>query len=109
MNLTLMNKVRTKFAQTYLPHTLWGEAVHASAYELSISPTSAVQNRTPASVWFGENDLIQTKGIWLTGLYAEVITRNQTGTPCEIDDNGGGYSLWDPLDKIVSSRDITFS
>ncbi|KAJ8872250.1 hypothetical protein PR048_025852 [Dryococelus australis] len=57
MNLTLMNKVRTKFAGTDLPHTLWGKAVHASAYELNRSPTSALQNRTPASVWFGENDL----------------------------------------------------
>ncbi|KAJ8894223.1 hypothetical protein PR048_006835 [Dryococelus australis] len=40
MNLTLMNKVRTKFAETDLPHTFWGEAVSASAYEQNRSPTS---------------------------------------------------------------------
>ncbi|KAJ8892014.1 hypothetical protein PR048_004579 [Dryococelus australis] len=57
MNLTLMNKVRTKFAETDQPCTLWGEAVRASAYKLNRSPTSSLQNRTPASVWFGENDL----------------------------------------------------
>ncbi|KAJ8881760.1 hypothetical protein PR048_018246 [Dryococelus australis] len=40
MNLMLMNKVGTKFAETDLPRTLWGEAVRASAYELNRSPTS---------------------------------------------------------------------
>ncbi|KAJ8877347.1 hypothetical protein PR048_021801 [Dryococelus australis] len=50
MNLTLMNKVRTKFAETDLPCTLWGEA-------LNRSPTSTLQNRTPGSVWFDKNDL----------------------------------------------------
>ncbi|KAJ8885484.1 hypothetical protein PR048_011682 [Dryococelus australis] len=54
MNLTLMNKVRTKFADRPTPHPL-GEAVCASAYELNRSPTSVLQNSTPASVWFGEN------------------------------------------------------
>ncbi|KAJ8886633.1 hypothetical protein PR048_012845 [Dryococelus australis] len=57
MNLMLMNKVRAKFAETDLPRTIWGEAARASAYELNRSPTSALQNRTPASVWFGENYL----------------------------------------------------
>ncbi|KAJ8894361.1 hypothetical protein PR048_007003, partial [Dryococelus australis] len=100
MNLTLMNKVRTKFAETDRPHTLWGESVRASAYKLNRSPTSALQDRIPDSVQFG--------------LYAEVTTREQTGTPCEINDNGrifsGGCRLWDSLnDKIVDSRDVTFN
>ncbi|KAJ8886401.1 hypothetical protein PR048_012612 [Dryococelus australis] len=56
MNLTLTNKVWTKSAETDHSRTLWGEAVRASAYDLNISPTSILQNSTPASVWFGEND-----------------------------------------------------
>ncbi|KAJ8893776.1 hypothetical protein PR048_006376 [Dryococelus australis] len=99
MNLTLMSKVRTKFAKTELPRTLLGEAVHASAYKLNRSPTSALQNRTPASVWFGENDLPKLK---VFGSQANMLKlpRESKLEP---------RSKLMIMDKIVSSRDVTFN
>ncbi|UYV67544.1 hypothetical protein LAZ67_5001167 [Cordylochernes scorpioides] len=38
MNSTLIDKVRTKLAETNLPIYLWGEAIYCSAYELNSSP-----------------------------------------------------------------------
>ncbi|KAJ8885552.1 hypothetical protein PR048_011750 [Dryococelus australis] len=97
MNLMLMNKVRTKFAETDLAHTLWGEAVRASAYELNRSPTNALQNRTPASAY-------------MLKLPQESKLEPSAKSMIMVGYSVGGYSLSDPLkDKIVSSRDVTFN
>ncbi|KAJ8886966.1 hypothetical protein PR048_013180 [Dryococelus australis] len=97
MNLTLMNKVRTKFEETDLPRTLWGEAVCASVYELNRSPTSALQNRTPASAY-------------MLKLLRESKLEPHAKSMNMVRYSGGGYRIWDPLkDKFVSSRDVTFN
>ncbi|KAJ8883838.1 hypothetical protein PR048_015693 [Dryococelus australis] len=111
MNLTLMNKVRTKFAETYLPRILWGEA---SAYKLNRSSTSALLNRTPASVWFGENDSSKLRVFgsqaYMLKLPRESKLESFLKPTIMVGYSYGGNRLWDPLkDKIVSSRDVTFS
>ncbi|GJQ70651.1 hypothetical protein Trydic_g23040 [Trypoxylus dichotomus] len=55
MNRTLMDKVRTKFAETNLPKELWGEAIQCSAYELNRSPTKANNGIVPAAIWYDNN------------------------------------------------------
>ncbi|KAJ8892341.1 hypothetical protein PR048_004921 [Dryococelus australis] len=47
MKLTLMNKVRTKSAETDQPRTFWGQLVRASAYELNRPPTSSPAKQDP--------------------------------------------------------------
>ncbi|KAJ8880841.1 hypothetical protein PR048_017312 [Dryococelus australis] len=114
MNLTLMNKVRTKFAETDQPHALWGEAIRASVYELNRSPTSALQNMTPASVWFGENDLSKVR-VFRSQAYMLKLPRESKLEPhakskIMVGYSGGGYCLWDPLKgKIIRLRDVTFN
>ncbi|KAJ8886668.1 hypothetical protein PR048_012880 [Dryococelus australis] len=105
MNLTLINKVKTKFTETDLPCTIWGEA-EASAYELNRSPTRALQNRTPALVWFGENDLSKLRAYMLK------LPRESKLEPCAksmimVRYSGGRYHLL--KGKIVSLRDVTMS
>ncbi|KAJ8884930.1 hypothetical protein PR048_011126 [Dryococelus australis] len=99
MNLTLMNKVRAKFAETDLPCTLWGEAVRSSAYELNRSPTSALQNRTPASVLFGENDLSKLR-VFGSQAYMLKLSRES-----KLEARAKPMIM----DKIVRSRDVTFN
>lgn len=33
---------------------MWGEAICAAAYLINCSPTSALEEKTPAEMWFGK-------------------------------------------------------
>lgn len=63
-----MDRVRVKFASTNLPKQLWGEAILCSAYEINRSPTSANQDTTPATIWYGKNDLTKLRVFWKPGM-----------------------------------------
>lgn len=54
-----MDRVRVKFASTNLPKQLWGEAILCSTYE--INRPSANQDTTPATIWYGKNDLTKLR------------------------------------------------
>lgn len=57
LNKTLLDKVRTLFAETNLPRHLWGEAIRTAAYQLNRSATSALFDDIPARVYYGKLDL----------------------------------------------------
>ncbi|KAJ8886904.1 hypothetical protein PR048_013116 [Dryococelus australis] len=114
MNLTLMNRVRTKYAETDQLRNLWGEAVCASAYKLNRSPTSTLQNRIPALVWFSENVFSKLRVFgsqaYMLMLPQEMKLLSRAKSMIMVGYSGGGYRPWDPLkEKIVRLRDVIFS
>lgn len=113
MNRTLLNKVRTKFADTNLPRYLWGEAIRASVYELNRSPTSALKGGIPAKIWYGANDLSKLRVFgcqaWMTIIPKQNKIESRAKAVRMIGYCGGGYRVWDPQEnKIYISRDIIF-
>ena len=113
MNRTLLEKVRTKFAETDLPKQLWGEATRTSAYELNRSPTSCLEGRTPAEIWYGRNDLSRLR-IFGSKAWVVDLTRTNKLQPKSrlmrfVGYNKAGYRLWNEQEnKIVESRDVIF-
>lgn len=97
MNRTLIDKVRTKFAETNLPKELWGEAIRCSAYELNRSPTKANKGNPPAKMWYGYNDLSKLRVFGNRAWMVKLLKQNKLDTRTEstimVGYNGGGYRL----------------
>ena len=113
MNITLMDKVRTKFAETYLPKELWGEAIRCSVYELNRSPTSANDGIPLATRWYGKNNLSNLRVFGSRAWMVKLPKHNKLDSHAEpfvmVGYYGGGYQLWDSKEnKITCSRDISF-
>lgn len=113
MNRTLLEKVRTKFAETNLPRHLWGEAIRTCAYELNRSPTAALNGGIPAEKWYGKNDLTLLRVFgskaWVTKI-PKLDKLEPRGIPAVmVGYCGGGYRLWVPQEnEIIISRDVVF-
>ncbi|UYV60655.1 hypothetical protein LAZ67_1001766, partial [Cordylochernes scorpioides] len=113
MNRTLIDKVRTKLAETNLPKYLWGEAIYCSAYELNRSPTSANIGIPPASIWYKQNDLSKLKVFgsraWRLILPKPRKLDARAKSTIMVGYSGSGYRIWDPeTDKVMISTDVTF-
>ncbi|UYV64717.1 hypothetical protein LAZ67_3001746, partial [Cordylochernes scorpioides] len=113
MNRTLIDKVRTKLAETNLPKYLWGEAIYCSAYELNRSPTSANKGIPPASIWYKQNDLSKLKVFgsraWRLILPKPRKLDARAKSTIMVGYSGSGYRIWDPeTDKVMISTDVTF-
>lgn len=113
MNLTLMNRVRTKFAETQLPKHLWGVAIQASAYELNRCPTSALNGDVPARIWYGYLDLKRLRVFgcraWKVAMPRQGKLEPRAKQMIFVGYHEGGYKLWDPQTKEMHiSRDVIF-
>ncbi|KAG5893279.1 hypothetical protein JTB14_002682 [Gonioctena quinquepunctata] len=114
MNRSLLNKVRTKFAETNSPRELWGEAILCSAYELNRSPTEANGGETPAQRWYKKNDLSKLR-VFGSQARAVILPRQskleKRAQPCiMVGYTGAGYRLWNyEKNEIISSRDVRFN
>ncbi|KAG5879823.1 hypothetical protein JTB14_007675 [Gonioctena quinquepunctata] len=114
MNRSLLDKVRTTFAQTNLPRELWGEAILCSAYELNRSPTEANGGETPAQRWYKKNDLSKLR-VFGSQAWAVILPRQskleKRAQPCiMVGYTGAGYRLWNyEKNEIISSRDVRFN
>lgn len=114
MNRSLLDKVRTKFAETNLPRELWGEAIQCAAYELNRSPTEANNGETPASRWHKNNDLSKLRifgsETWAVVLPKQSKLEKRAKHCIMVGYSGGGYRLWDyKKDEIFCSRDVRFN
>lgn len=52
INRTLIEKARTMLDNAHVPKEYWSEAVYTAAYLINRSPTSTLQNVTPAELWY---------------------------------------------------------
>ena len=51
MNRTLVERVRCMLVQTQLPKSLWAEILLTSYYLVNLSPSSAIEFKTPYEKW----------------------------------------------------------
>ncbi|KAH9703677.1 hypothetical protein KPL70_011177 [Citrus sinensis] len=54
MNRTLMERVRCMLVQTNLPKSLWAEILLTACYLVNLSPSSAIEFKTPYKRWTGQ-------------------------------------------------------
>lgn len=113
LNRTLLDKVRTMFADTNLPRHLWGEAIRCAAYLLNRSPTSALNGDIPAVKFYGKCDLDKLRIFGCKAWAFRLPKSDKLETrACEarmVGYSGSGYRLWDPInDNIFISRDVRF-
>ncbi|KAH9722896.1 Integrase catalytic domain-containing protein [Citrus sinensis] len=54
MNRTLMERVRCMLVQTNLPKSLWAEILLTACYLVNLSPSSAIEFKTPYERWTGQ-------------------------------------------------------
>ena len=54
MNRTLMEKERSMLIGTGLGQEFWAEEVETTCYLVNISPSSALEDKTPHEVWTGK-------------------------------------------------------
>lgn len=113
MNRTLLDKVRTKFAETNLPRELWGEAILCSAYELNRSPTKSNNGKSPSELFYGKNDISKLRVFGCRAWSVELPRSDKLTKRAELQImvgyNTNGYRLWNfEKNEINCSRDVTF-
>ncbi|KAH9779137.1 Integrase catalytic domain-containing protein [Citrus sinensis] len=54
MNMTLMDKVRCMLVQAKLPKGLWAETLLTANYLVNLSPSAALDFKTPFEIWHGK-------------------------------------------------------
>ncbi|KAH9716149.1 Integrase catalytic domain-containing protein [Citrus sinensis] len=54
MNRTLMDKVRCMLVQAKLPKGLWAETLLTASYLVNLSPSAALDFKTPFEIWHGK-------------------------------------------------------
>ncbi|KAH9736687.1 Integrase catalytic domain-containing protein [Citrus sinensis] len=58
MNMTLMDKVRCMMIQSQLPKGLWAETLLTACLLVNLSPSAAIDFKTPLEMWSGTWDVI---------------------------------------------------
>eukprot|EP00253_Pinus_taeda_P016533 PITA_16533 len=82
MNKTLMERARSMLSGVRLEHEFWAEAVDTACYLVNMSPSSALEDKTPQEVWTGQKPSLS---------------------------HLRGYKLWNPVTrKVVYNRDVVF-
>lgn len=54
LNRSIVEKARSMISDSGVAKNLWSEAVCAAVYVLNRSPTSTLENKTPAELWYSE-------------------------------------------------------
>lgn len=113
MNRSLLDKTRTKFAETKLPRHLWGEAVCCSAFELNRCPSRVLQYLTPAMIWYGSNKINKMRVFGSKAWKVTIPKLSKLDARAKpmimVGYTGSGYRLWDPeSNKIIFSTDVIF-
>lgn len=113
LNRSLCDKVRTLFAETNLPKTLWCEAIQCATYQLNRSPSSAINYKTPCFMKYGTCDLSRLRAFgakaWAT-IIPKLDKLSKRGKETRmVGYNTVGYRLWNPEENsIIISRDVRF-
>ena len=117
MTRTLLNKVRCLLIQSGLPDSFWAEATVTAAYLINMSPSTALEKKTPMELWLGYPANYEMLKIFGCVAYSHVnqgklkpraIKCIFLGYPEGVK----GYRLWrldDVKPKIIISRDVVFN
>lgn len=116
MNRSIVEKARCMLLSSSLPKTLWSEAVKTAVYLLNRSPTSALKDSVPATLWYGQKPSVEKLKIFGSTAYLHTPKQLSKG---KFDSRTrklflvgyctNGYRLWCPFnEQIVEGRDVLF-
>lgn len=99
MNRTLMDKVRSILVQSQLPKNLWVETLLTTCYLLNLSPSVALDYKTPFELWHGKPASYNSLRVFGCLSYAHVsqgklAPRALTGQFIRYPEGVNGYKMW---------------
>lgn len=114
-NRSLVEKGRSMLQHAGMPKIFWDEAVRTAAYLMNRSPSSHLEDKTPAEIWYGKKPNLSNLRIFGCNAYSHVPKELRTkfdpkATKCiMLGYNNNGYRLWNIAEqKAVVSRDVVF-
>ena len=117
MNRTLMDKVRCMLIQSKFPKTLWAETLLTACYLINISPSTAINFKTPFEMWYGrpvDYEILKAFGCpaYVHISQCKLAPRALKSVFIGYPEGVKGFKVWctdlNPLRCIVS-RDIVFN
>ncbi|KAI5728895.1 hypothetical protein M8J77_025006 [Diaphorina citri] len=116
MNRSIVEKARCMLLSSGLSKVLWSEAVKAAVYIINRSPTSALSNSVPATLWFGNKANISKIKVFGSPAYLHTPKQLSTGKFNSktrklylVGYCNNGYRLWCPInEEIIEGRDVIF-
>ncbi|KAF6212808.1 hypothetical protein GE061_010517 [Apolygus lucorum] len=114
---SLTEKSRSMLAESRLPRSLWTEAISTAVYLINRSPTSAIKDDVPASLWYGHKANLEKIRVFGSVAYAktpkELIKEkfeSRTSKCYMVGYAPNGYRLYSPnLNRIIVARDVHFN
>ncbi|KAH9687883.1 Integrase catalytic domain-containing protein [Citrus sinensis] len=117
MNRTLMERVRCMLVQTNLPKSLWAEILLTACYLVNLSPSSAIEFKTPYERWTGQLANYGDLRVFGCTAYIHVsqgklAPRALKGSFIGYPEGVKGFKIWctdiNPP-KCIISRDVIFN
>ena len=78
MNITLMEKARSMLSGTGLGQELWAKVVETACYLVNISPSLALEDKTPHEVWTGKKPSLSHLRVFGCDAYVHVPKEKRT-------------------------------
>ena len=118
LNRTLLEKARSMLSLAGLEQTFWAEAIKTAAYLLNLTPSSAINLKSPFEMRYQHPSDYSKLRVFGCEAYAHIPRELRTkldpkATKCVFlgySSEAKAYRLWEPSDcKIIVSRDVTFN
>jgi transposase InsO family protein len=117
MNMTLMEKARCMLNGVGLGKEFWAKAMGTTCYLVNISPSSALDDKTPQEVWTGKKPSLTHLKVFGCEAYVHVPKENKSNLDKKVEncifirykDGIKSYNLWNPkTKKVLYIRDVVF-
>lgn len=115
LNRSIVEKARSMMSDSGVEKNLWCEAVCAAVYIINRSPTSALENKTPAELWYAEKPNVQHMRIFGCRVYYHIPKELRTKLDSKamkgilVGYSPNGYRVYDPeKQKVRMCRDVKF-
>ena len=117
MNRTLMEKERSMLSVTESGQEFLAKAVETTCYLVNISPSSALEDKTPHEIWTGKKPSLSHLRVFGCDAYVHVPKEKRTKLDNKSErcifigykDGLKGYKLWNlETRKVVYSQDVVF-
>eukprot|EP00253_Pinus_taeda_P024045 PITA_24045 len=112
-----MERARSMLNGVGLGQEFWAEAVKTASYLVNISPSSALEDKTPQEVWTGKKPSLAHLMVFGCDAYVHVLKERRTKLDSKSQkcifigykDRLKGYKLWNPITrKVLYSQDVVF-
>ena len=116
LNQTVMNMARCLLNDAHLDKSFWGEAVRTAVYTINRLPSSAIDGKMPAELFYGRKVDIGNMRVFGSLAYSHIPKEDRRGKLADrskptvmVGYVANGYRLWDPAKrKIITSRSVRF-